>query len=452
MRKHKLQESQSKRKGPPKTTSEKSQDDEHDTDALDTSSANVRDESCQTELCYEYGTNRIRLNNSCKRTSRSRKRENLRYFKKTNSYCQYKSLSMFHKKMCNKNRDTPDGDQLQHDVPFDVERLHQVNTDRRDVPRQKQLSVVPPGGCRNVKKSKSDKAISATERLTPIARQHSYPPANSDHPSCGTNNLNDSLKKLASMRTVLIRPKIVLAGQERLSNVPRKTFLDFGKSIDQNTSGYNTVCGSLDDTPRRRTPETPASCGRDQPTNGQPTAEEKKFGSFPITFHSESVFVHPYENGFLSHKELHHISIQLVPDTKLEEEPEAPKDYFKTEVNVGVRQQGARSQATSERMQTKIEAVAKTLSDISEKSLDKDERSEQSVPLVREPDTPRDSDDCTVPNGNLPLRTDQEEGPRLKIEVDVPTLDLSKSCVIQEITPTGKYNNCFTLHLKSEHS
>lgn len=445
MRKHKLQESRSKKTGPPKTASEKSQDDELDRDALDMSNTNVRDESCQTEVCYDYNTNRLRCNNSCKRTARSRKRENLRYFKKTNSYCQYKSLSMFHKKMCNKNRDTPDEDQLHDDVPFDVERLHEVKSDGRAVPREKQLSAVPSSGCRNVKKSKSDKAISATQRLTPIARQHSYPPATSDHPFCGTDNLNDSLKKLATMRTVLIRPKIVLAGHDRLSNVPRKTFLDFGKSIDQNTSGYNTVCGSLDDTPRRRTPETPAGCGRDQPTNGHPTAEQKKFGSFPITFHSESVFVHPYENGFLSHKELHHISIQLVPDTKLEEESEATKDYFKTEVNVGVPQHGGRSQATSERMQTKIEAAAKTLSDISEKSLDKDEKDEQSVPLVRVPDTP--SDDCTVPTGNLRLKTDYEGGPKLKIEVDVPTLDLSKSCVIQEITPSGKYSNCIQLQI-----
>lgn len=319
MRKHKLQEILSKKvaEKPPKKSV-----------TLD-----VKDESCQTDDLYDS-----------RRTKKStkRKRDGLRYFRKSNTYCQYKSFLSQKKK----SRDIKSGSsatdaertecsircQSSTSLPLLVEvkkasddnnLIRQVSAPSSSEEFEKlRISEPSPQKCKTLhplKPSSSVRQLSAPES-DDICQMH----------SSRCHSLNPIRQSSAPSSSESEKH----AGQTKYFESAKRVHIKNCKSLDQNTSGYNTICGSLDEytTPRKKTPET----------SKVPIIEEqddRKGKLYPISFHSESVFMHPCQEGFISHKEFHHISIQMVPEGAAEQQrndAESKGDYYKTEIKMNV--------------------------------------------------------------------------------------------------------------------
>lgn len=323
MRKHKLQETLSR-----KRNSDQQQSSEP--------AINFKDESCQTEESDIFLGYANKLNSSHKKPGKGKRRESVRCFRKANSYCQYKSLSMFHKRMIARTRDA-----------HSMSSLENLQSD--DTGLGKPSAAEIDGQC----KSNSENTIT---RSGPV-RQFSDPPRYVTSTNfCGTDTLNERCNE----DTVNATAELLTPRYSRKEQFDSRKVLVNSKSMDQSTSGYNTVSGSLDDTPRKKTPESLKPSPKENNSTGD---------LFPITFHSESVFLHPYQKGFLSHKELHHISIQVVPDMQ----PESSNDYYKTEIKLNVndgKEKDANPQGSSTRthsaqvnenkVQTERDALHKT--------------------------------------------------------------------------------------------
>ncbi len=449
MRKHKLQENLHKKNGNDATVADPRP---CKVDPKPDSEMAVRDESCQTDEYFDHA-GCFRSGGSFRR--KCRKRDSVRYFRKCNSYCQYKSLSMFHKKMCNRQTeaqsfgsfetlDTGPPEKPKDELPVITAKTEEVADKLTDL-KSEEEDPKPAHKVNNLQKSHSEKTISPLRRLSPIVRQYSYPP------------LLRPLEDDKNLLDLSLKPKIIFSESDGIKNVevfsfahrPQKAFAKSAKSLDQNTSGYNTVNGSLDETPRRKAPEMPKfenTGAKEEPRKGEngstPENERKSSDSFPITFHSESVFLHPYENGFLSHKELHHISIQRVSEGSIRNDTNLPQDYHKTEIKLNVTPAGDTTARETCRETQDIKTVpraapAKTEtldSKVSQtttegKTPTRDEiRTSPGEGSGHDDTNSTRGDDCTGSTSSHPIKTEQS---KLKIELDVMGVDLSKS--LQEL-------------------
>lgn len=384
MRKHKLQEKLMKRK----TTDTSNENREKVLNNINDYEIDTKDESCQTDECHTL-KNYFKLNSSFKKSLRCRRRDSVRNFRKFNSYCQYKTLSTLHKKMINKCKEMQNFNFIkaknnikneyneyeienltmsnqvlkkkqtaQNYLTFKTDDVDFKSNNKRINTKNVKLFV---DNINKLKKSYSDNYIYSNKRLSPIIRRSSYPlNHNLTHKSTYEFDVlkcNARSKKLNEINNSFLESKVISVEDEnKIKNnefafdvhPKKKLFIHCDKSLDQSTSGYNTVSGSLYGTPRKKTPETPKLSSenqqKDEKQHSNTSGKEKKteHPAFPITFHSESIFLHPYENGFLSHKELHHINIQLVSsDTKLyyenkNERNSSANDRYKTEIKLNV--------------------------------------------------------------------------------------------------------------------
>lgn len=313
MRKHKLQAAESQKRSLDQQSSELN---------LKTR-LKYKDESCQTDESDTFHSYGYKQNYSLyKKNNKGKRRESVRCFRKANSYCQYKSLSMFHKRMLARNRDAhslSSLENLQNDVIFSVDKSHQTDNPETDASVKTESF---PSSENNITGEPSDSIQQSTNLLSYISSTN----------FCGNNPVNKKCYNDTLNAKSELLPSRCLGKELFDTSSPRKVLVN-SKSLDQNTSGYNTVSNSLNDTPRKKTPESSKTSNE----IGGEDLKKNKYSTdlFPVTFQSESIFVHPYQKGFLSHKELHHISIRMVPDTKMENN----NDYYKTEIKVNVNDQ-----------------------------------------------------------------------------------------------------------------
>ncbi|XP_065223629.1 uncharacterized protein LOC135847837 [Planococcus citri] len=404
----------------------------------------VKDESCQTD-----DTNLDRR----KKTSK-RKRDGLRYFKKSNTYCQYKSY--LHKKKY--HRETKSGTSATEEStctssPLDCHSISSTSLpilvdpkkcseSKSSVSRQ----VSAPSSSEEFEKLviKSSETKKSTTSLHPLRqsslRQLSAPESEDfckhDHQSSNNKVLHPIRQSSAPSSSDEKHPSRLKVSSDKLFDSSKRVHIKNCKSIDQNTSGYNTICGSLDEytTPRKKTPENTKISTIEEHHHHQDDRKNKNM--YPITFHSESVFLHPCQQGIISHKQFHQISIQMTPEDghqKQKTEPEPKNDYFKTEIKLNVndsKDKDTKVQSQSAECCVKDKPSPATTPQPSETPKHAPTRcTTPTVQIIEEAPTPRpevatedEPYDCSVPD-NYPIKGSENKS-NLKIEVDVGNVDI----------------------------
>lgn len=320
MRKHKLQELLTKKAA---------------AEAESKPPSDVKDESCQTEEIFD----------SRRKKTSKRKRDGLRYFKKSNTYCQYKSY--LHKKKY--HREIKSGTSATEESTCTSSLgCHSISSTSLPI-------LVDPKKCPEMSKSVSRQAsapssseefeklvITETKKSTSLhplrqssLRQLSAPESEECWKQDNQSKLHP-IRQSSAPSSSDEKHTTNVKVSDKLFDSSKRVHIKNCKSLDQNTSGYNTICGSLDEytTPRKKTPENVKIS-----TIEEQHQEDRKGKMYPITFHSESVFLHPCQQGIISHKQFHQISIQMAPEDvpqKQKTEPEPKNDYFKTEIKLNV--------------------------------------------------------------------------------------------------------------------